>query len=244
MTLTELNEKRKKYDTRIKWGLALLGALIVSPIIFFVVQGLVGLAAAGLTGLLIVNLAPVVSMKLTNWKLKAIKAEAAKNPVETLQNVYNERDKEKLAIKEQITAFRTKCLTFKDKVDGFRVKYPDEAVRFEKQLFAMEAQLARREQTYKQIKADLEKFRDVIDKAQALWDMSLASASLDESAVEIDANVVMQRIKTETALDSIQDSLNRSISSMTSDFLDDDKVIEHVPDMPLLTKLPQLKEVA
>lgn len=78
------NIKRQKLATYAKWGLALLAAAIISPIIFFAVKGLIGLALAGLIGLTIVNFAPVVAMKFANWKVKAITHEAKQNPIEKM----------------------------------------------------------------------------------------------------------------------------------------------------------------
>ena len=68
-------QKRAAYDKWIKVGLIGLFALVVSPIIFMVVKGLLGLLVAATVGLVAVNLAPVVSMKIANWKIKAIVAE-------------------------------------------------------------------------------------------------------------------------------------------------------------------------
>lgn len=79
--------KRERTAMFVKWGLGLLAALAISPVIFLAVKGLVGLALALVVGLALVNFTPYVAMKFANWKLKAVKAEARENPIETRQNV-------------------------------------------------------------------------------------------------------------------------------------------------------------
>ena len=51
MNLKEIGSKRDSLAAKYKWGLMALVALIVSPIIFLVVKGLVGLAIAAVVGI-------------------------------------------------------------------------------------------------------------------------------------------------------------------------------------------------
>ena len=218
MNLSELNQKRKRLTKWTQIGL-LVVALIAAPIVFLLIKGIIGLAIAGILGLAVVSFAPVVSMKFANWKLQAIKAEAAKNPVETLQNVYNERLAQKSTFKEKITIFRAKTATFADKVEGFKERYPQDAAKFEQQLAQMRKLLSRREARYRKVSEDLEKFAGVIQRADAIWQMGLAAADMNAAAGEFDGEQMYERIKVETALDSIQDSMNLAFSEMESDLM-------------------------
>ncbi len=237
MNLIELNAKKERLATAAKWGLAGLAALIVSPIIFLVIKGAIGLAVASIVGLAIVNFAPAVSMWFANQKLKAIKAEAARNPVETLQNVYAERLQKKNLFKQQITAFRAKVEGFAEKVQGFAESFPKDAPKFEQQLVAMRALLARRELKYKAVKSELEKFELVIQRADALWKMGLAAAEMNAAAGAFDGDQMMQRIKTETALESVTDSVNLAFSELESDLMEGDDIGD-MPTTPQLTHQP------
>jgi hypothetical protein len=238
MNLNELNEKRKRLTKWAQFGL-LFVALVVAPIVYTVIKGLIGLAIAGVIGLAIVTFAPALSMKFANWKLKAIKAEASKNPVETLQNVYNERIRQKQVIKEKIGAFRTKVMGFADKVEGFKERFPADAEKFEQQLEKMRKLLSRREQKYIKIGKDLEMFAGVIERADAIWQMGLAAAEMNEAAGEFDGEQVYERIKVETALDSVQETMNMAFSEMESDLLEDDLI----PDQPKQIELVKEADV-
>jgi hypothetical protein len=242
MNMQELTLKKERIASIGKWALALIAAAIISPLVFLAIKGLIGLIIAGVLGLTIVNLSPWLSMKFANWKLKAIKNEAARNPVETLQNVYNQRQAQRQKFKDQITTFRAKVSGFADKVDGFKTQFPQDAPKFEQQLLQMQALLKRREAKYARVKSDLEKFAGVIQRADAIWQMGLAAAEMNAAAGVFDGEQMYERIKVETALDSVQDSMNMAFSEMESDFMegDDIQLIEHQPgnviDMPITVK--------
>ncbi len=232
MNLSELNQKRKRLTKWTQIGL-LVVALIAAPIVFLIIQGIVGLAVAGVLGLAVVSFAPAVSLKFANWKLQAIKAEATKNPVETLQNVYAERLAQKSAFKVKITNFRAKVATFADKVEGFKERYPQDVDKFEQQLAQMQKLLNRREQKYVKVSGDLEKFAGVIQRADAIWQMGLAAAEMNAAAGEFDGEQMYERIKVETALDSIQDSMNLAFSEMESDLMAGDDIYDQPKQIEL-----------
>jgi len=225
MNMNDINLRKQRLANVAKWGLALLAAAIISPVIFFAIKGLVGLVIAGVIGLAIVNFSPWLGVKFANWKIKAIKAEASKNPVETLQNVYIERQRQREVFKNQITNFRAKVSGFADKVETFKTSFPQDAPTFEKQLVQMRALLKRREQKYSRVKADLEKFAGVIQRADAIWQMGLAAAEMNAAAGVFDGEQMYERIKIETALDSVQESMNIAFSEMESDFMEGDDIV-------------------
>ena len=79
-------------------------------------------AIATVIGLTIVNLAPVVAMKLANWKLRGIKHEARANPIETLQNQLADRRRQLAAFAATITEFNAAVKGFESKVAVFRTR--------------------------------------------------------------------------------------------------------------------------
>ena len=141
MISKDIGIKHARFATISKWALGLVGAVIISPVIFLAIKGVVGLAIAGMVGLVIVNFSPWVGMKLANMKYKLIKHESRTNPVDTLENVYLEKQSQRAEFKSQITAFRAKVAAFSDKVEGFKIMYPNDAVKFETQLNCMRALL-------------------------------------------------------------------------------------------------------
>jgi hypothetical protein len=134
MNMKELTLKKERIALIGRWALALIAAAIISPVVFFAIKGLVGIIISLVLGLTIVNFSPWLSMKFANWKLKAIKSEAARNPVETLQNVYGQKQEQRKQFKQQITNFRTKVSGFSDKVEGFKAQFPQDAQKFAKNM--------------------------------------------------------------------------------------------------------------
>src|ERR1035441_6435880 len=86
-TLTP-EQRKQRLETILKVvGVAVVG-FIVAPFILQAIGGLIGLGVAAAIGFVGINFFSYFSMKVANWRLKAIKAEAMKNPCETLQNEY------------------------------------------------------------------------------------------------------------------------------------------------------------
>lgn len=220
--------KKARLAIGLKWGLGLAAAVVISPIVFLAVKGLVGLALAATIGLAMVNFAPVLSMKFANWKLRGIKHEARTNPVETLQNQLVDRRKQLSAFRASITEFNAAVKGFEGKVTMFKRQQPDQADRFEKQLKGMQDLLVLRERRYREADAELDKFEGAIERASALWDMSLEAQRMNKLAGQQDAGA-FDRIKTDVAFDSVESSLNRAFAELETSLLDEAPALTHSP---------------
>lgn len=222
-------QKKARLATAVKWGLGLLGAALIAPIVFLAVQGLAGLIVAGVLGLAIVHGAPVAGMKFANWKIKSIKAEAARNPVETMQAVHIEKANAVKAFAQRVEDFSTEVRGFGDKLDGFRAQFPAEAPKFEETLRQMNQLLTLRRQRLTEAREELGRFEGEIRKADAIWKMSLAASSMHRAA-GMTEDTIMQRIKTETAVDAVQSSLNRALSQLETSLSEEVLTIEQQPN--------------
>ena len=93
--MTDLETKRKHIEMAMKvLGLGAL-CLILGPIYLTLLHGMAALVALGIAsavGFAVVNLLPAFAASVANWRLKALKAVAAANPIETLENQYAERE--------------------------------------------------------------------------------------------------------------------------------------------------------
>lgn len=112
--------RRERIATAVKWGLGLLAAVAISPVIFLAVKGLVGLVIALVLGLALINFTPYLAMKFANWKVKAIKAEARANPIETRQNVALARHTRLDEKASAVTAFGAEIRNVSTEVDSLR----------------------------------------------------------------------------------------------------------------------------
>lgn len=233
-------QKKQRIATVVKWAIGLVAAAVISPVIFFAVKGIVGLALALVLGVAFINFAPVVAMKFANWKLKGIKHEAMANPVETMQNVFLEKTEALAAFLQRIEEFATQVSNFSDKLDGFKAQFPAEAPKFQSTLDGMQRLLQVRRQKYGDSKMMLSRFSHEIAKADAIWKMGLAAQAMTRAAGMTEDDF-MQRLKTETAIDSVQTQLNRAMAELETSLLEETPVAA-LEDLTVVSVIPQMKE--
>ncbi|MFM0157129.1 hypothetical protein [Paraburkholderia sediminicola] len=207
----------------IKWSIIGLCIAIGAPLAILLVKGLVGLILAAVIGLAAINFGPVLAMKFANQKVKMFVNEAKSNPIETLYNELAEKQEGAERFKKSITDFRTEVKNFEDKTAQFKKQYPEDADRFETQLATMKKLLAFREGRYKQVQDELRRFSDAIDRAKALWDMSQSAQRMNKIA-GMQSSDTFAQIKTDAALDSVMNSVNKAFSEMETSLMESAEV--------------------
>lgn len=215
--------KKQRLMTIIKWGVVLVACAIVAPVAYFAILGIAGIMIAGAIGLLGINLAPVVAMKLANLKIKAIVHEAKTNPIETLYAQSQEKRQASEIFKQSITAFSTEIKNFTDQTNLFKTEYPEDAERFEKQLLAMNKLLQFRESRYKQLQVELDNFDKAIARAQAMWNMSQAAQKMNKMA-GMETGDPFEKIKADSAINSVMSSMNKAFAEMETALLDNEEI--------------------
>jgi hypothetical protein len=217
-----LESKRKNIERVVKVLGLLVAGFVVAPFVFIAIKGLIGLALAAVVGWGIVFFTPVVAAMMANWRLKALKAEAARNPVETLQNDYAKRQTALAEFRQAIVTFSGEVKNFADKLVDFVKQYPAEAAKFKEQLSKMKQLLALRQKKYTQAQESLVAYELEIQKAGAIWEMGCAAAKMNEAAGMTEDDF-LAKIQTETALNSIQTNLNEAFADLEISLLDEDK---------------------
>lgn len=223
------NEQRKKrIETIAKLvGLGVVGFL-VAPFVLITIKGLVGLIVAAAIGLFAVNVAiPWYSRALANWRIKAIKAEAMKNPVETLQNNYIKQQEKLNESAKKISTFSAKVSNFEDELELFVKRFPDQAAKFQDNLKKMQQLLGLRQKNYKRAVQELKSFELEIEKADAIWQMAQAALAMNEAAGMTEDDL-LEKISKDTAIDSVTTSLNTAIADLETSLL-----LEESSDLPL-----------
>ena len=212
--------KKEKVEMIAKIAIATFAILLLAPFTFMLVKGLLGVAMALIVASTCIAFAPAVSLAIANGGVKALKYEAARNPVETLQNEYKEKS---LLLEEKLAAIKrgaAKCKTFENKIIALKSKYPDEAPQFEAQHKIMLDLLTKRKTKYRNASKKLNEFRDVVAKADALWQVTEALNDVSSDQGKVDE--FYSEIRTTTALDSIQDSLSRSFAALDTSLLEEE----------------------
>lgn len=205
--------KNNKVQTVLKILIALVVGFVVAPFIFLAIKGLIGLAIAAVVGLAAIQLAPWISMKLDNLRMKLITGEAATNPIETMKNLYIEKYKELQEADQKIINFEAEVGNYDDKMRLFNKQYPEEAPKFQEISTKMHEGLAEMKDEQSDARAKLKDFAQRINKAEAIYKMSLAAAQVTAFSRSAEQEV-FAKIKEQVAFDSVQTELNRSFASL------------------------------
>lgn len=208
-------QKRKRIEL---WAKIIgFGAVsfFVGPFVFMTLQG-----AAGLVALLLVWTAgnafvPVCSRKVANWRLKALKAEAARNPIETM-----ERD---LLQKQQMhVQFGTALKGMIGTVESFGSKLAKtkrehagspEIEALEKNYKAMAQLVSQRKATYEKGKQVLVQAEKNLDRQRDIWELVIESRAMNK-AISGDAE---SDFLAKLEMDSAHNSIQREMHSVFAD---------------------------
>ena len=208
-----LQERYNSLSTKAKWGIGLLAAFVISPVIFAVVQGIAGLIVAWVLGLAIVNLAPVLSAKFANWKIKGIKAEARQNPIETMENLLIAKRQAFREFQANVTTAAAARNTFKTRIEAFASRYPARAREFEEQLERMTDLVERKKRALVDAEKMLDDGQHKLDEMKAYWEMSQAAQAANKAA-GMDTGDLYERLKADTACDAVFDSMNKAFAEL------------------------------
>ena len=247
--MNEVELKKQQMVRVVKFGLMGLFCVVIAPLAWMAVTGIAGMLIAGGLAVVGVNLAPVLALKASNLKYRALDAErvghiekvadaASANPIETLIQQSMEKRQASDAFKQAITIFRTEVKNFSDQIAGFAKEYPDDVARFQTQQDAMAKLLKFREDRYKQLQVELDNFDSAIKRAQAMWKMSQAAQKMNKLA-GMELGDPFEKIKADSAINSVMTSMNKAFAEMETALMDNKEVqqaqrIENSPS-PVLT---------
>lgn len=220
--MQDLDLKRKHIETAIKVLVAGVVSFVVAPVIFLTIQGMIGLIIAGGIGFTAIKFAPWFGMKVANWRLKAIKHEASKNPIETLQNQLREETVKLDDRKANIEKLNGQIRTFSDKVDDIKAQYgANDAgyLKLSRDVVDLRRVYAHRCEKWRIARAELDKFSEQIERGRMIWEAAQAAAAARETS-GLTEDEFFARLKTETAFDSIQQNYNAALASLDTAMLE------------------------
>lgn len=223
---------RQRVAVGLKWGGGLLALAVVSPLAFLALKGLIGMAAVGVAafaGLVVIKLAPAVSLRLTNLSTKMVLNEIKRNPVESMIDLRSEK---LVALNEQsgrIVEFQGRLESFAERTQEFSQKYPAEAPTYQKLVDQMRLALKGQKEKYSRAQDALELLDQKIEKGKAIWDMALAARGLAQLSGKQEARV-FEDIRQQVALDSIQTQLHSSFAELDMSVADASRQLEEVKE--------------
>jgi hypothetical protein len=236
--MNDLELKKKRIETVGKVILLGIAGFLFAPIAYLTITGLISLVVVCTIALLVVNIViPWLSLSIANWRLKALKAVASANPIETLENQYREREEALVSIRNNIKEFHTVVQELWGQIQEHNEKYPDRPSQFLEKYNKMKSLLALRSNKYKQAQANLKTFKEVIEEKRSDWKVAQSAAK----AMKL-ANVgedFQSKLMEDTALTTIQDGLNFAFSELEVSLLDEQPletkqvVVTSTPQEPL-----------
>jgi flagellar biosynthesis chaperone FliJ len=206
-----MNQNVEKY---LKYGLGAAAIGVGGFAALFLIKSIIALAIVGFGGLAIVNFLPVFAQWAAQMKIKAIKFNSSRNPVEDLQLLYSKKTQELTKSAEAIAQFSTEVKDYRDKLNEFKQRRPQKAVEFQDTYDKMNHVLSVRTAKLKQAKEKLGEFNQIIVEAQDIWDMTQAAMKANRAMKKFDNIDPMDEIRQKTALDSVTSSLNEVMADL------------------------------
>lgn len=235
--ITEVEQKKQKFSGWIKLGALAVAGFLVAPFIMLAIGGLLGLAVAAAVGFTMVQLAPWFALKIANWKYRLIDAEkvahvkavvgaAAENPIETLTNLLIAKKQAFKEFEAAVTTAVTARSNFKAKVEKFKQRYPARAPEFEAQLARMTDLVERKKKALTEAQKSLEEGDMKLEEMKAYWEMSKDAIEANRAA-GMDTGDAFEKLKADTACDSVFESMNMAFAQLeVAAALSDDPVDE------------------
>lgn len=220
------NSKAVKYKKMLQIGTIGVVGLVVAPVIFLAIKGIVGLVAAGVIGGVVLALMPAMTEKLTQLKFQAMKIVISRAPIESLyarvQERHNLLQEQRKVLQEQAANLEG----FKKKATKFMAQYPEEAPAYQEKLTGYEKLFAYRVNLFKEARQKNQEFVKVVEKAEAIYEMAVADAALGQSFNKEQDFMAFYREK--TAFDAIERADNLAMSNLRMALVDDEFAIKAV----------------
>jgi septal ring factor EnvC (AmiA/AmiB activator) len=220
---TAITDPRARFWGKlVAWGMLIPAGFLLAPVIWIALGGLLGLLACIAVLVATWMLKPVVFSFAANMRLKLIKAEASRNPVETLQDDLRKKTVALDERKTNIEKLNAQIRTFADRVSEIRDKYganDSGFVKLSADLADLRRIYKRRCEKWNEAHVQLGLFGEQIDRANMIWEAAQAAAAARETS-GLTEDEFFAKLRTETAFDAIQDSYNQALASLDSDLLE------------------------
>jgi hypothetical protein len=195
-----------------QWIAFAVAGFLFMPFAYATIGGMLALIICGSLSFVTWKFLPIFERKVMNMRLKALKAEAAANPVETLQN-NEQRAAEALEKKKKgLIDFKAGVRSYANQVDSFKRRWPADGPKYDAILAQLRVTEVKFEEKYNQSLKNLQDFHLEIEKAEAEW--NLGNTAAQARGVAMTQGDFDDIISTKTALTSVQLNLDRALSDL------------------------------
>lgn len=217
--MNENDAKKQRLAKLAGVGVVAATVIVVAPLVYSLITGLIGLAVAGVIGTAIISFAPAVGMRFANWRLQAIKHEARENPIETMENSLAEQEAALQNYQKGLAIFSTSVKALERMSQETIAKYPARAREVNDRMQNMTVLLASRVAKYK---AALEAFkakRAAVDEAKHMWEIGVAFQKTSEAAGVASGNL-LEQIKLDTAFDAVEKKVDMAFAELDMEVIE------------------------
>lgn len=222
--ISEIERKRDKLVTGLqkwKWIIGLGGLVILPLLVTLIIKALIATVAAFAIGVVVATVTPWLTAKWANRhalifeaKINEIKRQAEEDPIASALYVLEEVREEAREAEHDIETFTGEYELFNGKLERFKKLYPTEAQKFEEMRQDFKAILDDKQAALEQMQQDAQVLEGEVEKAQAIYEMSMSAISLKEKAGQDAAKKVFQKIRLDTSLDTVQRRLGQARSQL------------------------------
>jgi hypothetical protein len=218
--MTPIEEQARKVGILIRAILYLIVGVVVLPFAIMAIKGWLAIAAVFLIAGATVAVAPALQMAAQNWRLKLLKGQAARNPVESMQVIYMQKMKDLNERAESIQNLRIKRVAFLRKLDDLKKKFPDDAANLSHYADRLTDLLNNRAQRYTEAQKAVAYYNSEIERTQAIWEAGKAAKDALQGE-EYSEDQFLSDIKTKTSIDAAQDQLESAFAALDQSLLED-----------------------
>lgn len=215
---TDIEKKRKNFEMALKVVAIGVIGFMVSPFIFVAIHGIVGMAIAAGIGVTAVNIAPAFIAMAANWRIKALKAVAAANPIETLENVYAQKQKALSDMRDNIQQSHACLIDLYNQIQEHDQAYPGKPSQWLDKYTKMKQLVEMRGRKYKQAQVALAQFNDQIAEKRSDW--KIAQTMLKAGQLANVGQDFQSKLMQDTALTTVQGALDLAFADLETSLLD------------------------
>ncbi|MGE8454305.1 MAG: hypothetical protein ACN6OP_27595, partial [Pseudomonadales bacterium] len=125
--MLDYSDKEKRITNIAKWVFAIVGLAILAPVLSLAVQGIAWLVTFLVSGVLLVNFAPLFGRLIAIMRIKALKKLAEAHPIETLE-LYISQRRQRLAVDDDARdGFVAALGVQKKQIEDYEREFPDGA---------------------------------------------------------------------------------------------------------------------
>ena len=151
--------------------------------------------------------------------MKALKAAAALNPIETLENQYADRQNALFKIRDNIKQSYAVLQQLYGQIQEHNAKYPGTPSQFTDKYTKLQQLVTLRGNKYKQAQQSLLAFGELIDEKRSDW--KIAQTMAEASKLANVGEDFQSKLLKDTALNTVQDGLNLAFSELDTALLDE-----------------------